>query len=104
MRKDRGIVPESIVPCSEVHDDEAYAKFTLHGSEYPGETVIDALSSDGCRARFADFINIPYEDSVFEFLAIRPSFDSWDVHGDRRVTCLVWYPEDSVIGSLEDAG
>jgi hypothetical protein len=104
VRKDRGAVPESIVACDEVHDDEAYAKFNLDGTEYPGETATAALADDGCRARFDDFIGIAYEDSVFEFLAIHPSEQSWNAYGDRRVTCLVWYPEDSVTGSLEDAG
>lgn len=104
VRKDRGAVPESVVPCDEVHDDEAYAKFTLDGTEYPGATATAGLADDGCRARFDDFIGVPYEDSVFEFLALHPSEHSWNVHGDRRVTCLVWYPADSVTGSLEGAG
>jgi hypothetical protein len=104
VTKERGTSPETIVSCDEVHDDEAYAKFTLEGTEYPGETVIEAKANEGCRARFADFIGVPYEDSVFEFLALHPSEDSWNVNGDRRVTCVVWYPADSVTGSLEGAG
>ena len=107
VRKDRPSVSESIVPCDEVHDDEAYARFTLDGNQntqYSGEAAIEKLANDGCRERFTDFIGIRFEDSVFEFLPMYPSEESWSVHGDRRVTCLVWYPADSVTDSLEGAG
>lgn len=107
VRKDRPSGPDSIVPCDEVHDDEAYARFTLDGDQgapYPGETVIERLANDGCRERFSDFIGIRYEDSVFEFFSMYPAERSWTVHGDRRVTCLVYDPRDSLSASLGKAG
>jgi Septum formation len=107
VRKDRPSGPESIVPCDEVHDDEAYARFTLDGSRsspYPGEEVIERLANDGCRERFTDFIGIRYEDSVFEYISMYPAEGGWTAHGDRRVTCLVWDPKDSLTGSLGGVG
>jgi len=107
VRKDRTGGRESIVGCDEVHDDEAYADFTLnsnHGAEYPGEAAVEKLATDGCQDRFRHFIGIPYEDSVFEFFPMFPSEASWAERGDRRVTCLVWYPADSLTASLEGAG
>lgn len=107
VRKDRPSGPDSIVPCDEVHDDEAYAGFTLDddaSAPYPGEGVIERLANDGCRERFTDFIGIRYEDSVFEFISMYPAEGGWTVHGDRRVTCLVWDPRDSLTASLGGVG
>lgn len=103
-RKDRPSGPDSIVPCDEPHDDEVYATFTLDHGEYPGEAAAETLANDGCRARFADFIGIADEDSVFEFFPMYPSPEGWNAHGDRTVRCIVWYPADTVVGSLSGAG
>lgn len=92
------------MPCSEPHDDEVYSTFALEHSRYPGEAAAEVAANDGCRARFADFIGVAHGDSVFEFYPLYPSAGSWDAHGDRTVTCLVWYPADTVVGSLEGAG
>ena len=107
VRKDRAGGRESIVRCDEVHDDEAYARFTVnsnHSAAYPGEAVVERLARDGCQDRFTDFIGIRYEDSVFEFFPMFPSDASWAAQGDRTVTCLVWYPADSLTTSLQGAG
>ncbi|WP_166788585.1 septum formation family protein [Cryobacterium sp. HLT2-28] len=107
VRKDRPGGLESIVPCNEEHDDEAYARFALDGNpdtQYPGSAAIEQLANNGCHQRFTDFIGVRYEDSVFEFLPMYPAEHSWTVFGDRRVTCLVWYPRDSVTTSLRGAG
>jgi len=93
-----------VVPCDEPHDDEVYATFTLDHGEYPGEAAAETLANDGCRARFADFIGIADEDSVFEFFPMYPSPEGWNAHGDRTVRCIVWYPADTVVGSLSGAG
>ncbi|MEV1131231.1 septum formation family protein [Agromyces sp. NPDC049794] len=103
-RKDRATGSESIVPCAEPHDDEVYATFTLEHGQYPGEAAAEMAANDGCRARFADFIGVAHGDSVFEFYSVYPSARSWNDQGDRTVTCLVWYPADTVVGSLEGAG
>ena len=84
--------------------DEVYATFTLDHGEYPGEAAAETLANDGCRARFADFIGIADEDSVFEFFPMYPSPEGWNAHGDRTVRCIVWYPADTVVGSLSGAG
>ncbi|MET4158980.1 hypothetical protein ABIC29_002576 [Agromyces sp. PvR057] len=103
-RKDRQSGPESIVPCEVEHDDEAFATFMLDGVDYPGELEMEALATEACRARLGDFIGIPYSESVYEVVATHPTAESWQAHGDRKVTCLVWYPADSVVGSLAGAG
>ncbi|WP_130179074.1 septum formation family protein [Cryobacterium sp. SO1] len=107
VRKDGPTGPESVVPCTETHDDEAYARVTLGGAdgvEYPGEATTQELANTLCRQEFADFVGIRYEDSVFEFLPMYPSESSWNLHADRRVTCLIWYPSDSLTVSLRGAG
>jgi hypothetical protein len=107
VRKDGPTGPESVVPCNETHDDEAYAHVTLDGSdgaEYPGEATTQELANNLCRQEFADFVGVRYEDSVFEFLPMYPSESSWNLHADRRVTCLIWNPSDSLTVSLRGAG
>ncbi|MBT2518993.1 septum formation family protein [Streptomyces sp. ISL-90] len=103
MRKDQPSLSESIVPCDQRHDDEVYAVFDLDGAEYPGETALRQTADEGCRARFADFIGIPYEESVLELYSLWPTQAAW-LDGDRRVSCVVWYPDDAVVGSLAGAG
>jgi hypothetical protein len=102
VRKDRRSGPDSIVPCAEVHDDEAYAAYALDAAAYPGVIEAERLATAGCQARLADFIGIPYEDSELEVYAVLPTAETWGA-GDRKVTCLVWYPADSVVGSLQGA-
>ena len=104
VRKDQRSGPDSIVPCSEEHDDEAYAAFALEGVAYPGALEAERLATEGCQVRLADFIGVPYSESVFEDYPVLPTAETWQADGDRRVTCLVWYPADSVVGSLEGAG
>ncbi|ANJ28459.1 septum formation family protein [Agromyces aureus] len=103
VRKDRRTGPESIVPCDVEHDDEAFDTFALDGGAYPGEVELETTATDGCRARFGGFIGVPYSESVYETYAVFPTAATW-ASGDRKVTCVVWYPADSVVGSLAGAG
>ncbi len=59
VRKEARSGPDSIVPCEEAHDDEAYAAYALDGSSYPGPDI-ESLATEGCRARFADFVGIAF--------------------------------------------
>lgn len=102
VRKDQPKLSESIVPCGERHDDEVYAVFDLDVGEYPGETALQLAADEGCRARFADFIGISFDESILEISSLWPSQSAW-LDGDRRISCVVWYPEDAVVGSLAGA-
>ncbi|GAA1827680.1 hypothetical protein [Agromyces salentinus] len=44
----------------------------------------------------------PFEDSALDVYAVFPTAETW-AEGDRGVTCLVWYPADTVVGSLAGA-
>ena len=102
VRKDQPKLSESIVPCDQRHDDEVYAAFDLDDADYPGQTALQQTADERCRARFADFIGIPYEESVLELYALWPTEAEW-LDGDRRISCVVWYPDDAVVGSLAGA-
>ncbi|MDR6907699.1 hypothetical protein J2X63_003407 [Agromyces sp. 3263] len=98
-RKDAAAGPESVVPCSEPHDDEVYAGFELPPGDPPGPAG-QQQADDGCLARFDDFIGIPAADSMLGWYSFAPRESDWAA-GDRRVACAVWHPTDLVTGSLE---
>ncbi len=102
VRKDQPKLSESIVPCDQRHDDEVYAVFDLDDTDYPGQTALQQTADEGCRARFADFIGILYEESILELYSLWPTEKAW-LDGDRRISCVVWYPDDAVVGSLAGA-
>ena len=57
------------VPCTQPHMFEVYAAFNLaYGTDdpFPGQSVVDDLTSDGCYTRFTPFVGLQYEESIFE--------------------------------------
>jgi hypothetical protein len=80
----------TIVPCTGAHDSEAYAEFTLGGSDYPGIDAVQASAEKDCQGTaFADFIGIASSDSTLQISYYYPTDDSWQ-GGDRKVTCTVY--------------
>ena len=98
-RKDRAAGPDSVVPCAEPHDDEVYATFELAPGGFPGADTAQQQADDGCRARFADFVGVPADASMFGWYSFAPDEPGWAI-GDRRVACALWHPTDLVTGSL----
>jgi hypothetical protein len=79
-------------PCSEPHTNEVYAAFLLPGdldAPFPGEVSVESDASRGCFDRFAPFVGIAYEDSIYEIGSITPTPGSWDQVDDREVLCLI---------------
>lgn len=100
VRKDEPDLRDSLVSCGDEHDDEVYAEFDLPDSDYPGDAAMLDVARAGCIERFASFVGVPYEASVLEVTTYQPSAQTW-ADGERRVTCVVWHPSTSVVGSLE---
>ena len=78
------------VPCTQAHDNEAYAAFNLSGNDYPGVSEVQQLADQGCFDRFAGFVGVEYEDSSFDFWSMYPTEGSWDQLDDREILCAVY--------------
>lgn len=92
-----------LVPCSEPHDNEVYAEFTLPDGEFPGDEVVEAAAFDGCYDRFADYVGLAYEESILDIYPLWPTEGSWDELGDRVITCSLWDTEAQLTGSAKDS-
>jgi hypothetical protein len=93
------------VPCSDEHMFEAFHDFTLPEGDYPAQDVIDEMAYEECDAAFAEYIGLPYEESVYEYSYYSPSPETWDFANDRLVTCILSSPDgEALTGSLKGIG
>ena len=87
------------VPCTEPHDNEAYAVFDLSLDNYPEGDAIADLAYESCRDRFESFVGRDYDSSALDIFSIYPSFESWG-QDDREVICAVFdVDENKLVGS-----
>jgi len=91
------------VDCSVPHDYEVFYDFKLSGSDYPGDTKVGEDATDGCKAAFAGFVGISYDDSAFVISNYNPTRDSWENANDRTVSCLIGEEDAKVTGTLKGA-
>ena len=92
------------VPCSEPHDNEAYAVFDVALDEYPNEDAMWELANDKCLDRFNAFVGLDYESSSLDIFTMYPSTESW-AQNDREVICAVYDMEtNKLVGSVQGRG
>lgn len=77
------------VPCSEPHDNEAYAVFDVDVTSYPDGDGMSELAFESCMARFAAYVGKDYESSSLDITTMYPSPQSWR-QNDREVICAVY--------------
>lgn len=93
------------VPCSEPHDNEAYAVFDVAISSYPEGDGMGDLAYENCMQRFAAFVGKDYESSSLEVFTMFPSPESWNQQHDREVVCAVYdMNAEKLVGSVEGRG
>ena len=88
-------------PCSEPHTREIFAALTVPDGDYPGQEALDA-EAEGCLVEFAEFVGMPYEESVLEINYMTPTEESWST-GDRELLCTVYDPDADTTGTLQNA-
>lgn len=76
------------VPCSDPHDNEAYAVFDLTLSSYPDYDIAE-ISEASCVDRFEAYVGRDYESSSLDVVTMYPSQESW-AESDREVVCAVY--------------
>ena len=92
------------VPCSEPHDNEAYAVFDVTLDSYPDVDTMSELANFSCVERFKDFVGRDYESSSLDVIAMYPSPESWS-QNDREVVCAVYDMEAvKLTGSVKGLG
>ena len=89
------------VPCTEPHDNEAFAVFDLTLSSYPEYDIAD-ISEASCVDRFEAYVGRDYESSSLNVVTMYPSLESWD-QSDREVVCAVYDMSGSkLVGTVKD--
>ena len=92
------------VPCSEPHDNEAYAVFDVTLDSYPDVDDMSELANGSCVERFEDFVGRDYESSSLDVIAMYPTPESWS-QNDREVVCAVYDMEAAKLtGSVQGLG
>jgi hypothetical protein len=88
------VVSVATVHCAEAHQAEVYAVVQLpqaRSEPFPGGRLA-AEARDQCLERFEAFVGLPWTSSELEFVALRPTEQSWR-EGDRAILCVVFRPD-----------
>ena len=92
------------VPCSEPHDNEAYAVITVDLPEYPGDDAMGEMAMEKCLGRFDSFVGEAYENSVLDIFPMYPSEGSW-AQDDREIVCAVYDMNyEKLVGTVQGSG
>ena len=69
---------------------------------YPGEELMKDIATRKCYNLFADFVGLPYEDSVYDIDLTFPPRENYEA-GYRDIICMVVTSEQTE-GSAAGAG
>lgn len=89
------------VPCSNPHDNEAFAIFDVSITDYPGGDAMSELATESCVQRFETFVGLDYPSSSLDVFAMYPSVRSWK-QKDREIICSVYDMDaEKLVGSMQ---
>lgn len=91
-----------LLACDQPHAFEVYHISAIAGAEYPGEDAVLVEVDQVCLDAFADFVGLPYAESVIEVIYYYPTQSTWTGRDDRSIICAASDGE-STTGSLRDA-
>ena len=92
------------VPCSEPHDNEAYAVFDVSYDSFPTNGSMNQLAYDACMMRFESYVGKEYDRSPLMIATLQPTAESWG-KGHREVVCAVFkLNRDQLVGSMAARG
>lgn len=75
------------VPCGEPHKAEVFATFPLSGSSYPGDSIVETKSEDGCYERLDTYLSPTVDEASVSLVYFAPNRQSWAT-GDKTVICI----------------
>lgn len=92
------------VPCSDPHDNEAYAVFDLTIASYPAGDSMPEIAHESCLEHFNAFVGKDYDSSTLDIFTLYPTPMSWE-QKDREVVCAVYNMDASkLVGSAAGRG
>jgi hypothetical protein len=90
------------VPCSDPHDNEAYAAMDMPAGDYPGDQAVSDAGDTYCYDEFEKFVGMNYDESALDLSSFFPTAESW-AEGDLEIMCFVSSPDGQVTGTLAGA-
>lgn len=78
------------VPCNEAHDNEAFYKFDVTLSEWPGDDALSDMGDEECIKNFQAYVGETYDDSSLAVYSLRPTEYGWRKLKDREVVCVAY--------------
>jgi len=85
------------VPCTYPHTDEVFyanASFWPVSASYPGAEVITADSAQQCDTQFLQYVGVPPEESIYNYVDFAPDAQTWQ-GGDRELACVAYAVTDA---------
>ena len=84
-----------VVPCGRAHANEAYHRFVVAGSAYPGQDALTDEATARCWADpFTTYVGRPIDGSALDAFFVLPSEETWNDDGDRIVVCALFATTD----------
>lgn len=88
-----------VVPCAEPHSQEVFAAVEHPAGPYPGAGAVSIWADGACLGELEATLDLTLADGVF-ISYLLPTFDGWNKHDDRRVVCVLVFPDqDDAVGS-----
>ena len=94
-----GISSPTVVPCSQPHDAEVYARFALAGHGWPGSAAIGTQARQGCNARLGGYLNPQLATAVLAESYVFPDQGAWNA-GERTIICEIRSTAGKLTGSV----
>lgn len=86
------------IPCTQAHDSQIYAEFSLADGDYPGSSALQSEGDKGCNSRQGSVNEAAVTNSVSANFFV-PEEDNWD-QGNRTVICIITNPTKTLTHSL----
>ncbi|QKG26292.1 peptidyl-prolyl cis-trans isomerase [Actinomadura verrucosospora] len=80
---------EPVVDCTEPHEAQLFAVFTIQADEYPGDKAIQKKVDEGCTARAKRLWKDKPPSRTTEPVSWGPTREGWESQGSRLAYCLV---------------
>jgi hypothetical protein len=85
-------------PCTLAHDGELVAIVTPPAGAYPGDSGVDKAADRACAPAFGTYVGKSRDESELYLDWWTPDKTTWN-HGDRRVFCAAYGPNDEKLTS-----
>jgi hypothetical protein len=93
----------TLLSCSEPHDAEVFATFSLAASSWPGDAAVQTQASNGCQSRIAGYLNPQLVSAGLAQEYFYPDHAAWRA-GVRTVVCEVSASTGQLTGSVRAPG